>query len=231
MTHPDNGALLRYLDGQLLAEEEEQVSQHVGTCIECTTRQEEINRTLHTVAAALQRTDGRPKQSHTRSIRWPVAIAAGVLLALTFGVAPVRGWILHFPKTMWEVIVSGQGSTPIAPDTSLVVGPNVASVSFVPPAAVFVVEVTTMQSQGTLTIQIVDHDTATATVVGRSNAEEIIVLPSGFRIVNAPGSTATYTVRLPTHLDRIRVVVSGQPDMVLDLSQGRREWVVPLVQR
>jgi hypothetical protein len=219
------------LDGQLLAGEDAEVRQHVRSCVVCAARQEEIRRALDTVTDALQQTDARPQRSRARSIRWPVAIAAGVLLALTLGVAPVRGWILRLPKTVWQAIAPGQITTPIVPDTSLTAQPDVASVSFVPPAAVFVIEVTTMQSHGSLTIQVVDHDTATATVVGKGDTEEIIVLPSGFRIVNAPGSTATYTVQLPASLDRIRVVVAGQPAIVLDLSAERREWVVPLVEQ
>jgi hypothetical protein len=147
------------------------------------------------------------------------------------GVAPVRAWILRLPKTLWETVVPSEVTTPIAPDTSLVVEPDEASVSFVPTADVFVVEVTARQLEGSLTIEIVDRDTATATIVGPSNAEELLVLPSGFRIINVPNSVATYAVQLPARLDRIRIVVAGQQVMVLDLSEGRREWFIPLVGR
>ena len=124
MTHPDDGPLLRYLDGQLLAGEEAEVRQHVRTCVECTARQEEIRRTLDTVADALQRTDTRHRRSRTRSIKWPVAIAAGVLLALIFGVAPVRAWILRLPKALWEAVVPSEVTAPIAPGTSRAVDPD-----------------------------------------------------------------------------------------------------------
>ena len=231
MKHPDDGALLRYLDGQLLAGEEAEVSQHIRTCVACTARQEEIRRTLNTVTDALQRTDAQPRRSRARSIRWPAAVAAGVLLTLTLGVAPVRAWILRLPKTLWETVAPSEVTSPTAPDTSHAVEPDEASVSFVPPAEVFVVEVTTRQLEGSLTIEIVDHDTATATIVGKSNAEELIVLPSGFRIVNALNSVAKYAVQLPARLDQIQVVVADQPAIVLDLSEGQREWVIDLVGR
>jgi len=230
MKHPDDGALLRYLDGQLLADEEAVVSQHVGTCVECTTRQEEIRRTLNTVADALQLTDARTQGSRGRSIKWPVAIAAGVLLALMLGVAPVRAWVLRLSKTLWETVVPSEVTNPITPDTSLAVEPGEATVSFVPQADVFVVEITTRQLEGSLTIEIVDHDTATATIVGIGDTEEIIVLPNGFRVVNAQNSTAKYVVRLPARLDQINILVAGEPAVLLT-DDSRSEWVIPLVER
>jgi hypothetical protein len=231
MKHPDDGALLRHLDGQSLAAEEAEVRQHIQLCVTCTARQQEIRRTLDTVADALQRTDVEPRGSRARNIRWPAAIAAGVLLALTLGVAPVRAWILRLPKTLWEAVVPSEIDNPIAPDTLGVVEPGEVSVSFVPRADVFVVEVTSRQSEGSLTIEIVKHDTATATVAGKGNAEELIVLPSGFQIINAPNSIATYAVQLPARMEQIQVVVAGQPPIVLDLSEGRHEWVIPLARR
>ncbi len=228
MTHPSDGALLRHMDGQLLADEGAEVSQHVRTCVECTARQKEIRRSLNAVATALRRTDARPRGSRARSIKWPVAVAAGVLLALTFGVAPVRAWVLRLSKTLWETVVPSQVTPPVAPDTSHAVEPDEASVSFLPAPGVFVIEVTARQLEGSLTIEIVDHDTATATVVGKGDAEEIIVLPSGFRIVNAQNSIATYAIQLPARLERIQIILAGEQAVVLDTSDGQSAWAIPL---
>lgn len=228
MRHPDDGTLLRYLDGELLAAEREHVSQHVSTCDECTARQREIRNTLDTVAQALQRTDAQPRRSWPTSTRWPVAIAAGVLLALTLGVAPVRAWIVRLPKVLWETIVPSEVTSPAAPDTSLAAESDEASVSFVPPAGVFLIEVTNRQAEGSLTIEIVDGDTATATLTGPRVAEELMVLPTGFRILNAQNSITTYLVRLPARLEEVQVSVGGDSTALVETSSGRRRWVVQL---
>lgn len=228
MRHPDDGALLRYMDGETLAGEQAHVSQHVPTCEECTTRQKEIRDTLDTVAYALRRTDSQPRGLRPTSMRWPVAIAAGVLLALTLGVAPVRAWIVRLPKVLWETITPSEVTVPAMPDTSRVVESDEASVSFVPGASVFLVQVVNTQAEGSLTIEFVDGDTATATLIGARGAEELIVLPAGFRILNARSSIATYVVRVPARLEKVRVSVAGDSASLLETSSGRRRWVVQL---
>jgi anti-sigma factor RsiW len=195
MTHPDEGALLRYLDGQLLASEIENVQEHLSTCITCAARNEEIRRTLSRVTVALREMDTDPRRSRTRDIRWLAAAAAVVLLALASSVAPVRAWILNRTQALWEAVVASEGATTTIPDTAHVVEPTTASVSFVPTTDVFILEVTARQVVGSLTVEIGDNDTATATIAGNGQNEELVVLPNGLRIVNAPGSVATYVVQ------------------------------------
>jgi hypothetical protein len=231
MTHPDEGALLRYLDGQLLASEIENVQEHLSTCITCAARNEEIRRTLSRVTVALREMDTDPRRSRTRDIRWLAAAAAVVLLALASSVAPVRAWILNRTQALWEAVVASEGATTTIPDTAHVVEPTTASVSFVPTTDVFILEVTARQVVGSLTVEIGDNDTATATIAGNGQNEELVVLPNGLRIVNAPGSVATYVVQLPAGLSQIEVALAGEPPVVLDRSGGRREWVIPLAGR
>lgn len=86
-----------------------------------------------------------------------------------------------------------------------------ATVLFVPSGNEFTLEVTTRQAGGVLRLETVAGDTAVAVVQGGSGAEDLVVLPSTLRIVSPRTSSASYVIRLPARLVRVRVRVGARP--------------------
>lgn len=228
MTHPDDGALLRFLDGQLLLGEAEDVRDHLATCTSCIDRAEEIRRTLRDVAAALQDADAAPRHEGMRNIKW-LAAAALVLLAIATAVAPVRAWFLNRTHELWDALVASDSTALV--DETPEVETATASVSFVPSTSAFILEVTTLQADGSLTVEIINDSVATASISRNLQSEELLVLPGGLRIINSPSSSAAYVIQLPASLSQIEVIVAGNEPSILDLSGTRRRWLVPINKR
>jgi hypothetical protein len=72
---------------------------------------------------------------------------------------------------------------------------------------------------------------ATATISGELIDESLLVLPDRLRIVNSRASTTTYTVVLPTGMRRIEVVVANENAVLLEPTETRRVWTIPVVVR
>jgi anti-sigma factor RsiW len=208
-THVEDGALVRYLDGEEAGERPD-VAAHLEGCDRCAARMAELARAADTLATALRAADvpvphGRPRSR--RGLR--VAAALLVIVGVGGSSRPVRAWILERAEALWGVVT---GRTEAAPAPAAPVPPRSASVAFVPTGNDFTLEVTGHQEDGVLQIETVGGDTAVAVVRGGSGGEDLVVLPSTLRIVNRPTSTASYLIRVPARLTRVRVLVgAGTP--------------------
>jgi hypothetical protein len=166
------------------------------------------------VSTALRAAD--PVTARSRPARrWGLraAAAAVIVLGVAGAVTPVRAWIVQSTQALWAAITSRTDTQGASPSPSL--HPS-ASIAFVPLGTDFTLEVTSLQATGRLTLAGVPSDTATTVVTGGSGSEQLIVLPDGLRIANAAGSGASYVVRLPSRLARVRVLVGHQSELTFD---------------
>jgi hypothetical protein len=207
-THVEDGALIRQLDREDIPEEQADVAAHLEACPRCTVRLAELAHAGDALSTALRAADV-PAPRRRPVPRWGLRAAAAALVVVGIGgaVRPVRAWILERTGMLWEA-VTGRSAVPTAiapaaPDRS-------ASVAFVPSGNEFTLEVTAHQSGGVLRLETVAGDTAVAVVLGGSGLEDLVVLPTRLRIVNPEASSASYVIRLPARLARVRVLVGGR---------------------
>jgi hypothetical protein len=231
MTHPDDGALLRYLDMDTARDEYDEVSEHVSHCPSCSERLDDVRDTMSFVAAALARTDTSVRKRNRRTLPRILAVAATILLAVAVYFTPLRAWVAERARELWSA--NGDVEEPVANSQQTADMPPLSSgsVSFVTTGDVFVLEVTARQVTGTLTVAIGSGEMATATISGDLVDESLYVMPGGLRIVNTTTSTTTYTVALPPGVRRIVVQIANEEAVVLHPSETQREWTVPVAAR
>jgi hypothetical protein len=158
--------------------------------------------------------------------RWRAAAAIALVALSAVVVRPVRAWIVGAARGLWSAAV-GTVATRAAPRGD-VVAPGAGSVSFTPPAGAFLLQVACRQRAGTLTIETVAGDSATAAASGGHGAAELVVLPRGLRIVNDSGGTASFFVRLPASLAQVEVRVGEEAPQAMTPAAAGQRWIVPL---
>jgi anti-sigma factor RsiW len=228
MTHVSDGDLVRLLDKELDVAEQMELERHVDSCEACAGRYFKLRRKIATVSAAVRRADFPVSKNTLRT--WGLR-AAAVLVALTavgVTVQPVRAWIAEQTRALWAV-VAGEEETAATPGTTSVESNDpTAAVSFVPAGDVFVLEFSTRQASGRLTVETVVGETASATVFGGSERERLIVLPTGLRIVNDSTAAADYTVELPQALARLFIVIGNDDTLRYEPAGTADRWEIDL---
>ncbi len=231
--HLEDGALIRFIDGEANAQERTTVETHTVDCPACATRLAELRRLSASVSAAFTAADVSPRRfvypvvlRRSRRSRIPLSAAAAILLvvaAIAAAAPPVRAW-LH---ARWVELRGGssqqQGSVPQTP-------PNArhTTVRFVPRDAAFTIELTAPQSGGVLTVDVSDDTIATAVLSdGSAGGEELVVMPMGLKIVNHQSTVASYVVRLPRTITEVTVHVGSGPAHRLSRLTDRR-WTLDL---
>lgn len=219
--HVEDGALVRYLDGEAAAEERTVLVAHLEECGPCAARLTALTRAADALTAALRATDGRAPRAQPHP-RWRLRAAAAVLVLLAAGggIRPVRAWIVERAEALWGAVTGGGSeAAPPAPRP----GAARSSVAFVPAGAELTLEVTSVQVEGVLQLETVAGDTAVAVVRNGTSAEDLVVLPTALRIVNRPASTASYVIRVPARLSRVVVRVGDAPPWVYHPGEPLRE--------
>jgi hypothetical protein len=209
-SHIDDGDLLRWIDGECDVEERNTLGGHLAACAICDNRMSVIETWSTQFSAALRSTRARA----SASARWrrALATAAGIVILVGFAVQPVRAWVVQRAVAVWYVVtgspIPDQPATPFAdvPRASA----N-ASMTFVPVGPLFELHVEAWQATGGMTITTAAEGHATLTLVGGDGREELVVLPSGLRIVNDAGSWSSYDVRIPAVIREVRVIVADGP--------------------
>ena len=232
--HLEDGALIRFMDGEASAQERTAVETHTLDCPACATRLAELRRLSASLSAALSAADVSPHRvvyppvsRRSRRSRIPLTAAAAAILLVVATIAaaapPVRAWI----RARWVELRGGssqqQGS---APQTL----PNArhTTVRFVPRDAAFTIELTALQSGGVLTVDVSEDTIATAVWSGGSGeGEELVVMPMGLKIVNHESTVASYVVRLPRTITEVTVHVGSRPAHRLGRLTDRR-WTLDL---
>jgi anti-sigma factor RsiW len=219
--HLEDGALVRHLDDQAPAPERAAAAEHLRGCDRCARRMGELARAADVLSSALRAAEtsdlhGRPRR------RWGLRVAAALLILVGVGgtVRPVRAWIVNRAVLWWNGVTGAEGTPRIPPPPR---PSRSASVAFVPVGSEFTLEVTAWQREGTLRIETVVGDTATATMQGGSGAEDLVVLPTALRIMGGPTSTASYVIRVPERLRRVHVRVGDAPPWDYHPGEGPRE--------
>ncbi len=232
--HLEDGALIRFIDGEASAQERTGVEMHTVDCPACAARLAELRRLSVSLSAAFTAADVSPRRfvyppvlRRSRRSRIPLSAAAAAILLVVATIAaaapPVRAWI----RARWFELRGGssqqQGSAPQTP-------PNArhTTVRFVPRDAAFTIELTAPQSGGVLTVDVSEDTIATAVLSdGSAGGEELVVMPMGLKIVNHQSTVASYVVRLPRTITEVTVHVGSGPAHRLSRLTDRR-WTLDL---
>jgi hypothetical protein len=231
MTHPDEGAFLRFLDMETSRQEFDEMQEHLGRCPACIDRLGDIRDTMSFVAAALSRTDLLARKRKSGTLPRFFAAAATIVLAAAVYFTPLRAWVTDRARELWSVRDDTEVPVDAAQRSVVEFPPSRGIVSFFPTNDVFVLEVTSRQETGSLNVSIGAGEMATATISGDLTDESLFVLPGRLRIVNTTESTTMYTVVLPPGVGRIEVVVAGEVALVLRPSDAQRSWTMPVAVR
>jgi hypothetical protein len=226
--HPADGDILRSHDGECSETERLDIATHIAECPVCTETSRLFQTTTKQLHAALEdipvpqvpyakeRFLAAAKHSRSRGPfgwmaeqRTPLLRAAVILLSLlvvSMWAPPVRAWFLRLlnvaPAETVEPTEDTQRVTTGDPATS-------STVSFVPTAAVFTIDVATAQPTGNLTIYVVESATASARITGRSPGDALLVTEAGIRIQNSSESSAEYAVMVPATVSAVTVQIAG----------------------
>ncbi len=245
--HPEDGVLLRLLDGEADAAEQAAAGPHAAACAECRARMDAMARRRDRLAALLARTDFPvpaasvpepgviPLHSRRREAAparpW-LRAAAIILVVLGVGVmaSPARAWIGRWIADAWESVTGDDAPPAPAPAPAPVPKAEeqapAAQVGFVPTGAELSVVVAHPQEAGALTVAAAAGASATAEVVGGTGAADLLVLPAAVHVRNTPGSAAEYRLTLPSSVRRVRVRIGGGRETVVNMAEvgdaGRR---------
>lgn len=232
MTHPDDGELVRLLDGVGRSYDRDRVTAHVRDCRECTTRYDQLRQRSGALAALLRTSDDidwlgvgvldRHQSVGTRAMpRVPrrvvttrpdagarrafAAVAALVLVAVIVA-SPLAAWVAR------EIRKSGADSrTPLTTTARHVRTPTRSfSVSFQPETSEPLFWLDAVPAGGVLEVRTVAGDSPRAELIGDGSGEELVVMPNGIRIHNDSLSKAIYRLSVPSRTIRVRVQKGGR---------------------
>lgn len=231
--HPDDGTLVRLLDGEALENAE---SAHVRTCTDCLSRLRilegdgaRLSRALRSGAdAALM----PPADLWDRVIASPearvgsaeislslmkdkrlrfahaglrAAAVAAILLAGALTAEPVREW---FAEAIRQI---AGGSTAERPTPVTAEQPVAAViVGFVPRTDRLEIRLEQSQAAGTIRVIFEDRSDATGEILTQEPAASLLVLPDGFLVRNGSGRDWSYIFRVPSTVNSTRIVVAGR---------------------
>ena len=230
---------VRLLDGQLEAAERPRVEGHAARCEACGARLRQLRRRSARLTGILLASDPQapPAPAHApdelalrRTRRAGSAVpaarpwlraAAAVALLLAAGLAasPRRAVVADWLRAQWARIAApdARDAAPAmeAPTAAPEVAESGARVQFTPQGAAFTLEVAAPQAAGAVEVRRAAGASATAEQTGGGAQAELLVLPAGVRIRNAPGATADYRVTVPASVRTVRVRVGERRETTL----------------
>lgn len=223
--HLSDGDLVRFLDTEGDPAERARTDAHLRGCGACSQRLDVLrHRSLRLSLLLAQTTPAAPEAdilAVTRARRnkrttppWLRAAAAVVVvLGAVLLAEPVRAWVadlLGVRRT--ELATPSQPDLRSAPVTASV--PEAGTrVQFTPTAEEVDLNVASYQADGTISLETGDASEVTVQVQG--GQADLLVLPSGIRIGNTPGSTANYQVVLPAGVRQVQVRIAGGAPRVI----------------
>lgn len=247
--HLSDDSFVRLLDGQLEAGERAWVESHAVQCEACAARLRQLRRRSARLSGILLASDPEappaptqvPDELTLRRMRrargasaprpW-LRVAAVVALLLAAGVmaSPLRAVVAEWLRTQWERIAAADPRVAAPPAEAPAGRPSEptaagARVQFTPQGATFTLEVAVPQAGGAVEIRRATGASATAEQTGGGEQADLLVLPSGVRIRNAPGATADYRVTVPASVRTVRVRVGDGRESVLtadEVADGAR---------
>ncbi|HEX8358567.1 MAG TPA: zf-HC2 domain-containing protein [Longimicrobium sp.] len=241
--HLDDGAIVRFLDGEAAADERAGVEAHLAACPVCTERMAALRRRSVNLGILLARGDfavpalpapaaapvvdelaARRAARRMPARPWLQAAAVAMLLVSAgLFAAPVRGWVRGLLGTGSEQTAVRPAPAPPAPAPEAALAG--ARIQFTPQGAELSVDIAHPQAGGALHLESAPGSTASAEVrapAGTAPAE-LLVLPSALRIANDPASVAEYRVTVPASVRRVRVRIGNSPPIIVESTElGRR---------
>lgn len=240
--HPSEGDLLRYVDTELSELEERRLQVHLAQCGMCNERLESLARDARRAELYLSRLSPAAPDEVTRArtlaaVRRAAAArgqrpwwargaarsvaAVAALLLVAIAAEPVRAWLSSGFR-----VLSGPGAVPAATPAMVPVAAPAAAiehrssvVAFQPGDAVFDLRIERPQTGGSLALEVHEAARASAQILG-GGSETMMVLPSGLRVENQPGSVASYRVVVPATVEQVRVHIGDR--LVATLHPGRQ---------
>lgn len=228
--HPDDGALVRRLDGQTLPGDD---SGHLAACPQCQARFNELEHRSDALSGLLhrgpdaaieppahlldrvRRTARDERARHwTRTPLLKAAVIAAVLVA-PLAAEPVRDWI-------------GRSATRLATAVGLVEAPapsgaGDAEITIVPAGNRLVIRVDAPQPEGAVVLRFEDRPDALVRVPSGS-ATSLVALPDGFRVINGAGGPDEYRFTVPAGLP-VEVRVAGSTAVTVTGEPGTARTV------
>lgn len=221
--HLQEDQLVQLLDGEAEATYHAAWDEHVSGCHPCAERLRELEHasswvhehvwsldagvSVDELARARAMAAARQKvRLNTPVWRTGFARAAAVAGLLVIGgltVEPLRAWVLESAGRLADRFDT---STPIVVVEDV---PTGAMVSFQPTGELFVLEFDHLQSTGSLTILVGAREEASAQVLNGGN-ERLSVMPSALLIGNTASSQASYSIELPSAVERVQVIAGGE---------------------
>jgi anti-sigma factor RsiW len=242
--HLDDGAIVRFLDGEAAADERAGVEAHLAACPVCADRLAALRRRSLNLGILLSRGDfavpplpsapaapvvvdelaARRAARRMPARPWLQAAAVAMLLVSAgLFAAPVRGWVRGLLAGGGAPVAERPATPPPAPTAEAPLAG--ARIQFTPQGAELSVEVSHAQAGGALVLEAAPGTTASAEVrspAGTAPAE-LLVLPSALRIANDPASVAEYRVTVPPSVRRVRLRIGTAPPMIVENAElGRR---------
>lgn len=255
--HLDESDLLALVDGELAPMQRDVRLAHVARCDDCARRLQTLRLRTSNFSRLLAQVElpedfvfpRLPEPSQVIPITalpprrtgwvhsaWARAAMIALVVIVPFAtVAPLRAWVADAWGEVREML-GGAGDDAAAPavpapaPTTSVPAEEPSSgatVFFTPAPGRFVLVVSERQAAGTLTLGRADGGEGSAEVVGGAT-ETPLLSESGLRILNAPESTASYRVLLPSSITSVRVRVGAAAPIEVTASELAPGRVVQL---
>lgn len=173
------------------------------------------------------------RRGWTHSAWLRAAVIAGVVIIPFATVAPLRAWVAEVWSEVRQLFGGdGDAAAPAAAPTAAPAPSPApaarepasgATVFFSPAPGRFVLVVPERQAAGTLTLGRAEGAEGSAEVIDGAT-ETPLVSEAGLRILNAPESTASYRVLLPSSITSVRVRIGTAPPLEVtadELASGR----------
>src|SRR5690349_11952819 len=226
--HLEDALLMQMLDGDVSRSE---AREHLADCADCTERYTALEKASRVLHASLPDVPmpHMDFQSVKRRRVWvipvPIAIAASIVVLASAAAAtpPVRQWIMQrFSPTR------APGVDPLpTPTTPPPVQRASVIASFTPTDSVLTIRIERTQSVGALRLLTVAGEKVSAQAEGRTDGEQLLVMPTGIRVTNTAASVADYRISVPSSIRSIHVTVAGKETAVV-VNDGRLDRRIPL---
>jgi hypothetical protein len=221
---PDDGELVRYLDGEASPDERTRIETEAASNPELAHRLAVLRHRATRLSALLEEADVAAPDRLTPAIPlrprpapgpwhspWLRAAAAVLLLvSVTLAVPPLRARVIDGLQR-----ILGRTESGTTAPTPLITLPSIDtfSVGFHAPSVTFLIELQSAQAGGRLIVRVADVTEGSVEVRARHGGEESpFVWSEGLRINNTPASTAEYEIVLPRHVRDVTIRIPGSSD-------------------
>jgi hypothetical protein len=139
-----------------------------------------------------------------------LAAAAVLVLAGIAAAGPIRDWLRR--RAERPTIDSRSAPPPVPPESVVTTSRSGATVSFAAVGPDFIVRLDSVPDAGTLTASATSGPLVSARVANGAGTggDDLVVLPGELRVRNTTGARASYELRLPAAVTRLRVIVAGR---------------------